>query len=212
MKLLKRIEQLNEAYKAAFEKIKVENNRHNEAKAVLNANKQKYNDATIREESEKIKKDHSANINAIKGEYAEVVARIREEHEKEAFLEFTPNGAALNAEDVALFKSGIVLSAEEVEHYAKKYADNVTMLRVVKGYARDYEIETSAEINKTFRQAEGKFDIAKEAFERVVAKSQAAMQAVILNEANFDEVHAKFIDKAAQYIEEYKTEMQIVEE
>lgn len=207
MKLLKLIEQLRDAYKNAYAKMKAEQERHKAEESKFNAEKSKYNPQTIREESDRIKKEHRDNMNAIAREVKETVARVRVEYEREAQEEYQPKGAALNAEDVALLNSGILLSADEVARMAQKYADNSTMLRVLENYVRNNKIAVNAEVNSAFLKAGRMLETAMLAFDIFESKAKRTLELMTYNEPNND-IFTKCNEHIAHYVEEYKNEMQ----
>lgn len=208
MKLLKLIEQLKDAFVNAYAKIKAELERNKAEESKFNAEKSKYNPQTIREESDRIKKEHRDNMNAIAKEVKETTARLRVEYEKEAQEEYQPKGAALNAEDVALLNSGILLSADEVARMAQKYADNSTMLRVLENYVRNNKIAVDAEVNSAFLKAGRMLETAMRAFDIFATKAQRVLELMSYNDPSNNEIFTKSNDRIAQYVEEYKNEMQ----
>lgn len=208
MKLLKLIEQLKDAFVNAYAKIKAELERNKAEESKFNAEKTKYNPQTIREESDRIKKEHRDNMNAIVKEVKETVARMRVEYEKEAQEEYQPKGAALNAEDVALLNSGILLSSDEVARMAQKYADNSTMLRVLENYVRNNKIAVDAEVNSAFLKAGRMLETAMRAFDIFATKAQRVLELMSYNDPSNNEIFTKSNDRIAQYVEEYKNEMQ----
>lgn len=208
MKLLKFIEQLKDAFVNAYAKIKAELERNKAEESKFNAEKTKYNPQTIREESDRIKKEHRDNMNAIVKEVKETVARMRVEYEKEAQEEYQPKGAALNAEDVALLNSGILLSSDEVARMAQKYADNSTMLRVLENYVRNNKIAVDAEVNIAFLKAGRMLETAMRAFDIFTTKAQRVLELMSYNDPSNNEIFTKSNDRIAQYVEEYKNEMQ----
>lgn len=208
MKLLKLIEQLKDAFVNAYAKIKAELERNKAEESKFNAEKSKYNPQTIREESDRIKKEHRDNMNAIAKEVKETTARLRVEYEKESQEEYQPKGAALNAEDVALLNSGILLSADEVARMAQKYADNSTMLRVLENYVRNNKIAVDAEVNSAFLKAGRMLETAMRAFDIFATKAQRVLELMSYNDPSNNEIFTKSNDRIAQYVEEYKNEMQ----
>lgn len=207
MKLLKLIEQLRDAYKNAYTKIKAELERHKEAEKAHNVNAKKYNLQTIREEADKIRKEHKDNMNAIVKEVKETVAKVRAEYEKEAQAEYQPKGEALIAEDVALFNSGILLSADEVARMAQKYADNSTMLRVLENYVRNNKIAVGAEVNSAFLKAGRMLEVAMRAFDIFENNAKRTLELMTYNEPNND-IFTKCNEYIERYVEDYKNEMQ----
>ena len=208
MKLLKLIEQLKDAFVNAYAKIKAELERNKAEESKFNAEKSKYNLQTIREESDRIKKEHRDNMNAIVKEVKETVARMRVEYEKEAQEEYQPKGAALNAEDVALLNSGILLSSDEVARMAQKYADNSTMLRVLENYVRNNKIAVDTEVNNAFFKAGRMIETAMRAFDIFATNAQRVLELMSYNDPSNNEIFTKSNDRIAQYLEEYKSNMQ----
>ena len=208
MKLLKLIEQLKDAFVNAYAKIKAELERNKAEESKFNAEKTKYNPKTIQEESDRIKKEHQDNMNAIAKEVKETVARMRVEYEKEAQEEYQPKGAALNTEDVALLNSGILLSSEEVARMAQKYADNSTMLRVLENYVRNNKIAVDAEVNSAFLKAGRMLETAMRAFDIFATNAQRVLELMSYNDPSNNEIFTKSNDRIVQFVEEYKNEMQ----
>lgn len=207
MKLLKFIEQLRDAYKNAYAKMKAEQERHKAEESKFNAEKSKYNPQTIREESDRIKEEHKQNINAIVREVKETVAKMRVDYEKAAQAEYQPKGEELNANDVALLNSGISFSAEEVERFAQKYADNSTMLRVLDTYVRNNKVATTPETKGMLLRASRMLEVAMRAFDVFECKAKRTLELMTYNDPSND-IFTKCNERIAHYVEEYKNEMQ----
>lgn len=206
MKLFKLIEQLRDVYKKVFEKIKVENERYREAGEKHEKNKAVYSAKAIRDEYDNMREEHVNNMNAILKEVKEAVANVRAEYEKEAQAEYQPKGEALNADDVALLNSGIVLSSDEVERMAMKYADNITMLRVIENHVKKSDIQVGTETKCMFLRAGKMLDVSMQAFDAFVKKAKLVVDLMRYNNAT-NEIFVKCNAKIGQYVEEYKNNM-----
>ena len=209
MKLLKYIEQLCCAYKNTFVKMQAEQERNKEEESKLNALKPKYNSETIDKESERIKNEHEQNMNAIIADIKETVKNVRVQYEEAMHKEYEPKGEELNADDVALFNSGIKFTREEIENYAKKYADNRTMLRVLESYVNKGELEVNTTTKLMFEKNNALNEIAMNAFEVFAHKSKSTIELMTYNAPN-NELFAKCNDYVMRYVEEYKREMQML--
>lgn len=60
---------------------------------------------------------------------------------------FTPKGSDIDNETTALLNSGIKLSHEEFMAIADKYRTNHTMLRILKGYALENDLDLTEDIH-----------------------------------------------------------------
>lgn len=138
MNLEKHIDALVTAYKSTYKKIdEWQNAKTTEGEAVKQRSYKLTREAASEENAEFHRK-YQERFAAILEMHKAEVEKVKEAYYQEVDEFYMAKGTDIDAADKLLLDSGI-MTTEEFERLAIKYAENVTMLRIMKKYLSNYE-------------------------------------------------------------------------
>lgn len=196
------VERLCESYKDAYARIRDEVVRHANAEKDFKEKSKLYSTTAIRDGEKEIRQEHEKNVAEIKKQIREARETARKEFEGAVRDACMPKAEDLNASDVTLLNSGIVLSKEEVERMAQRHEGNATMMRVIETYVQKNGIEVAVPVKNKFLAANKTVELATDAFNVFDSRANASVGLMWYNDVNnetFDKCNARI----AQYAEDF---------
>lgn len=106
--------------------------------------------AVEQEKYEKISKEYKTAMAALQADLSAKISKIEADYNADVEAYYMPSGSDINSDDLKLLNSGLDLSGNEIEKIIQRNADNLTMIRILRRYVEDHNIQISADCQAAF--------------------------------------------------------------
>lgn len=204
MNLSKYFDEIASAYHEAYKKLDAWRTERENAKEAFKEKADKLTPEAVREENAKMVEEFESKSTAIWTELSEKVAKSEDAFKQEVKSFYAVDGKAIDEADKAALESG-VMTSDEVAEMVVKHSENPTMLRIIRKFAIEHNMNFEVAIERALRLASKGGEKELKALERLKNNLKCAVDLATGNYSR--ELFLNTALKESEYVQDAKIEL-----